>query len=123
MNEVKTFEEKAREIQRQIMEEDEPDAMYDILIDLQFEVSALHKRMNGAETVTEQSDMKGQLSILYSLIEVCQNRMNDIRDINGRMNHNFRMAAKDVLDKETYRKIWNEARKPRQKKVEDENGD
>lgn len=79
-----------------------------------------------AETTMEQSEAKGNLGIYYSMLEVLQNRISETKEIDregrneqGRINYNFRLAAKTVLKKETYKQIMDLATRTRSEFKED----
>lgn len=65
----------------------------------------IYKSIHKVETQTEQTELKANLTQINALIKVCDERISELKDENGRLNHNFRMNARLMLKKETYNKI------------------
>jgi hypothetical protein len=100
------------ELQDKILSEQCTDKLYRIQIDLSRMIRNAKVQKELAETIMEQSEAGGNLGVYYSMLEVVHGRIEklkqeakDDRDYNGRLNHNFRLAAKNVLKKDTYAKI------------------
>jgi len=108
------------ELQQEILQETEINRLYEIQIDLSKLIKNAHQQNIMAETTMEQSEAKGNLGIYHSMLEVLQNRISEIKEIDreerneqGRINYNFRLAAKTVLQKETYKQIMDLAMRTR----------
>ena len=100
------------ELQQEILQETEVTRLYEIQIDLSKLIKNAHQQNIMAETIIEQSEAKGNLGIYHSMLDVLQNRVSELKEIDkeerneaGRINYNFRLAAKTVLKKETYNQI------------------
>lgn len=87
--------------------------LYIMELDLVEYSNSLHKQMMTAQSAMEQSDIKGKLSMANALLGICKERQEELRDVNGRSNYNFRMAAKAMLQRSTYDAISFQAAKPR----------
>lgn len=114
------------ELQQEILQETEVNRLYEIQIDLSKLIKNAHQQNLMAETQMEQSEAKGNLGIYHSMLEVLQNRVSELKEIDreerneqGRINYNFRLAAKTVLQKETYKQIMDLAIRTRSEFKED----
>jgi len=76
----------------------------------------LYKDIALAQTNFEQMDLKKDLSLVNTLIGICRERQKTEKDKTARFNHNFRMAAKEMLERGTYAAIYDAALKPRNKR-------
>lgn len=104
---------KTQEIQNKIFNQEIPiSELYKLQIEINEKITNMKRSAHMAETQLDQIEMNGEIKILYSLLETLQYQVSDLRnkeadqrDENGRLNHNFRMAARGALKKETYDKI------------------
>lgn len=67
---------------------------------------SLHKSLKLSDSDMETSEIISNLKTTESLLRICQERQEETGNFANRVNYNFRMAAKSVLTKETYQKIW-----------------
>jgi predicted nuclease with TOPRIM domain len=65
-----------------------------------------YRQIPKSETITEQSELKAELTLINSLIKICDERMQELRNEDGRINYNFRVNARIMLKSETYKKYW-----------------
>ena len=114
------------ELQQEILQETGVNRLYEIQIDLSKLIKNAHHQNLMAETKIEQSEAKGNLGIYHSMLDVLENRISEIKEIDreerneqGRINYNFRLAAKTVLQKETYKQIMDLAMRTRAQFKED----
>lgn len=114
------------QIQQEILLETEFSRLYEIQINLSRLIKNTHKQILIAKTKIEKSEAKGNLGIYQSMLEVLQHRISDLKQNDrlkknnqGRINHNFRLAAKIVLQKATYKEIMELAIKTRAEVKED----
>lgn len=114
------------ELQEEILNETDVNRMYEIQIELSKLIKSAHQQNLMAQTGIEQSEAKGNLGIYYSMLEVLQNRISEIKEIDrqerneqARINYNFRLAAKTVLKRETFKSIMNLAMRTRSEVKED----
>jgi hypothetical protein len=115
------------ELQKEILQQTEVNRLYEIQIELSKLIKNAHRQNLMAETTMEQSEAKGNLGIFHSMLDVLQNRVSEIKEVDkeeryeqGRINFNFRLAAKTVLQKETYKQIMDLAIRTRTEIKEDQ---
>jgi len=88
--------------------------LYEVQIDITEHLSQKHDSRSWHEKgSTEYVRISGEIALLYSLLEICKDRINKWNDIEGKCNYNFRMAARMVLTKDTYEKVSALAKLPR----------
>lgn len=107
-------------LQKEILQEKNITRLFEIQIDLSKLIKNTHTHILMAETQAEQSEAKGNLGIYKAMLDVLQNRITTQTEIDkqerneaGRINYNFRLAAKVVLQKNTYKQIMDLAMKTR----------
>lgn len=88
---------------------DETTELYEMDIELTEIISRLHISHRMADTNMEQSEIKGELALANSCLNILRDRIADAKNTNNRLNHNFRMHAKKMLDKSIYKDILNSA--------------
>lgn len=110
-----------KQIRQDVMTSENINQLYEIELDLVEHIGALHKGIMLADTTIEQSEVKSNLSMANALLEICRDRQSEVKDTGGRLNYNFRMAARAMLSRETYNSIMDKAHLPR-KKVKEETG-
>jgi hypothetical protein len=105
------------ELNKEILSTDNLLDMYDIQFDVKKRITESYKKIALAETKLEQIEQKGVLTELKGLEEVVSLRIQELREIQKRdhseqlrINHNFRLAAKSYLDKETFTELLRLAR-------------
>lgn len=76
-------------------------------------ISGLYAKVSDSRSKAEANEHKANLSMANTLIRICREKGNGLRDKNNRLNYNFRMAAKDMLTPETFKKIMDKAHLPR----------
>jgi hypothetical protein len=87
--------------------------LYELELDLTEHIGTLHKGIMLSDTTMEQSEIKSNLSMANALLGICRERQVEVKDKGGRLNFNFRMAAKAMLSHKTYDEIMNKAQQPR----------
>lgn len=103
-----------QEIRQQVLESEDINKLRVLELDLTQMAGGLYKAVQLAETTIEQIERKGDLSMVNTLIGICRDRQAEIKDIGGRLNYCFRMAAKAMLESKTYNEINEKAKQPRQ---------
>ncbi len=106
--------------QQEILQSDQLSRLYEIQIELSKLIKNAHHQNLTADTIMEQSEAKGNLGIYHSMLDILQNRVQELKEIakderneQGRLNYNFRMAARNVLEKKTYQAIMDLAMQTR----------
>lgn len=102
-----------QELKEKTLGSEELNELYQIEVELMEKVSELYKAVSMCETKTEQIEKKSDLTLANGLLGICRDRQSQRKDIEDRINYNFRMAAKDMLLPETYKKIYSKAHLPR----------
>lgn len=92
-----------------VLNSQDKNELYSLEIELQELIGNLHKRIRMADTIMDKSDAQAELGLANSMIGICRERQNEVGNWNNKVNYNFRMAAKTMLSKETYQKIWVQA--------------
>jgi len=92
-----------------VMESEDLKELYNVELDLTDHIAILHKSVMTAESTMEQCEYRGKLSISNALLGICRERQQEVKDIAGRINYNFRTAAKIMLKKETYQALMEKA--------------
>ena len=110
-----------KQIRQDVMTSENINQLYEIELDLVEHIGTLHKGIMLADTTMEQSEVKSNLSMANALLEICKDRQSEVKDIGGRLNYNFRMAARAMLSRETYNLIMDKAHLPRKKVKEETN--
>lgn len=117
------------ELQNEILKTLDVNRLYEIQIDLSKMIKNAHRQNIMATTVMEQSEAKGDLGIYNTMMEVIQNRVEELKEIDradrneqGRINYNFRAAAKGILKRETFNHIMDLANRTIREIKEDNNG-
>jgi len=96
-----------------VLNSQDKNELYAAEIDLAEIVSDLYKKIAACYNYKAKVDIKGELSIANTLLDVCRERQKEIKDLSGRLNYNFRMAAKVMLCNDTYERILQQAAFPR----------
>lgn len=89
-----------------VLDSQDKNELYSSEVELVEYVGNLHKSLKLAESDMEASEIISNLKTSESLLRICQERQSEVSNFANRVNYNFRMAAKSVLTKETYQKIW-----------------
>lgn len=89
-----------------VLNSQDKNELYLTEVELQEYIGARHKAIKMADTEMDATDEKSNLGIAQSLIGICRERQNEVGNWANKINYNFRMAAKSVLTKDTYQKIW-----------------
>lgn len=97
----------------EMMASDDINQLYNIELDLTQYVGTLHKNVVTAGSNMEQVEEKAKLSMANALLGICRERQAEVKDTGNRLNYNFRMAAKSMLDEKTFDDIMQKARLPR----------
>lgn len=103
-----------KETRQSVMAAETITQLYELELDLTEHIGVLHKGVMTADTTFEQSEVKSNLSMANALLGICRERQAEVKDLGGRLNYNFRMAAKAMLTKDTYESIIRKAHLPRQ---------
>jgi len=101
------------EIQKEAIYSSNQGRLFEIIIELNEEISRHHVELVEAETVLEKTVVKGKISLLTTLQNIINKRIEDPKVFFGESierkemmaNRQFRIAAEMVLNKETYRRI------------------
>ena len=96
-----------------VMSTDQVFDLYNIEIELVEYIGDLHRSIIMCETNIEGSEYRAKLSLANTLLSICRERQGEMKDFGARINYNFRMAAKGMLKKEIYSKIYEAAKMPR----------
>jgi len=102
-----------KETRQKVMTAETVTDLYELELDLTEHIGVLHKGVMLSDTTMEQSEVKSNLSMANALLGICRERQAEVKDIGGRLNYNFRMAAKAMLSKQTYDAIMLKAQLPR----------
>lgn len=89
-----------------VLSSQDKNELYLTEVELQEYIGARHKAIRMAETEMDATEEKGNLGVAQSLVGICRERQSEVGNWANKVNYNFRMAAKSVLAKETYQKIW-----------------
>lgn len=100
-------------IRSRVLNTEDLTEIYTLEIDITKHIGDLHKSYHKSQYKDEQTDARSALSNFQALLEICKDRKADVRDTGARLNYNFRMAAKTMLQKETYNSIMQKATLPR----------
>jgi hypothetical protein len=92
-----------------VLNSQDKNELYVAEVEIQELIGALHKRIRMADTHMDKSEAQAELGVANSLVGICRERQNEVGNWNNKVNYNFRMAAKVMLTKETYQKIWTQA--------------
>jgi hypothetical protein len=101
-----------------VLNSESKDEMYKCEIELTEIVSSLYKTLPLLDLGQERIETKSKLSLANSLLTVCRERKEEVGNLANRINYNFRTAAKLMLSKETYEKIYSQACVPRKETKE-----
>ncbi len=99
---IKTIE----DFKKVILSSQDKNELYLHEVELTETIGNLHKGLRLSESDMETSETIAKLKTAESLLRICQERQQETGNWANRINYNFRMAAKSVLTKETYQKIW-----------------
>lgn len=102
-----------QEIRQEMMASENIIELYNIELDLVERIGILHKEVIMADSPMSQSEIKANLSMANALLNICKERQAEMKDLGGRLNYNFRMAAKAILTKENYKNVMDFAVQPR----------
>ncbi len=94
---------------QQILDSDDLHWLFKTNVELTEDISATHREIREAQTESEKSDAQGELSVLYALQEITKHKIAEAKDTNNRLNYNFRIAAKYMLKKETYKALMEQS--------------
>lgn len=89
-----------------VLNSQDKNELYLAEVEIQEYIGARHKAIRMADTEMDATEEKSNLGIAQSLIGICRERQSEVGNWANKVNYNFRMAAKNVLTKETYQKIW-----------------
>jgi hypothetical protein len=92
-----------------VLNSQDKNELYIAEVEIQELIGALHKRIRMADTQMDKSDAQAELGIATSLVGICRERQSEVGNWANKVNYNFRMAARSMLTKETYQKIWKQA--------------
>lgn len=81
-------------------------------------IGSFHKSIKLSETEMDKCDQKSYLGLADSLLGICRDRQKEVGMLDNKINYNFRTAAKVLLKKETYDRIYSYAQMPRRAVVE-----
>lgn len=101
------------DLKKIVLESQDKNELYSAEIELTELISELYAKVAGARNASDKIKFKGELSVTNTMRDVCKDRQVELKtqlsreaDAANRQNYNFRMAAKSMLTKETYEKIW-----------------
>lgn len=107
-------------LQQRILQENDVQKLYLLQIEVSQEIKDIHVRINNYKNTKEQSIEKGNLGVSYSILELVKDKISNTKqkareDQNeqNRINYNFRMAAKNMLDDDVFDQLMFLARKTR----------
>ncbi len=102
----------------EILETQDINRLYQLQIECNQDMAILQRRKTMAETNLDQSDAIGNIKVLQSAIDVCGNRISDLKEQNAqdrvrnaKFNYNFYLAAKIMLKRDTMNSITTQANK------------
>ena len=67
--------------------------------------ASLYESLPTVQTNIEAHKIKADLTRTNNLLEICRDRMYEVKNTTRQLDHNFRLAAREMLKKETYDKI------------------
>lgn len=102
-----------KSLREKVMSAEELHELFNLELDLTEYKTKQHTSFHQSQTQHEQTEIKGNLSMLTTLLEICRERQSEIKDVNAKLNYHFRMAAKTMLEKQTYDSIMLKAQLPR----------
>ena len=101
------------DLKKIVLESEDKNELYSAEIELTEIISDLYAKVANAYNAGQKIKYKGELSVAITIRDVCKDQQAELRrklsqeaDAANRQNYNFRMAAKSILTKETYEKIW-----------------
>lgn len=97
-----------KEIRDIVLYSDNLGELYSTSLDLGEYIRNCYELINSGNCA-DINAVKGDLTLARSMQPVLENRIKDVRDTNARINHRFRKAAKNLLDKEVYDKLMSES--------------
>lgn len=107
-------------LQQRILQENDVQKLYLLQIEVSQEIKDIHVRINNSKNTKEQSIEKGNLGVSYSILELVKDKISnakqkvkDDQNEQNRINYNFRMAAKNMLDDDVFDQLMFLARKTR----------
>lgn len=107
-------------LKERILQENDVQKLYLLQIEVSQEIKDIHVRINNSKNTKEQSIEKGNLGVSYSILELVKDKISNTKqkareDQNeqNRINYNFRMAAKNMLDDDVFDQLMFLARKTR----------
>jgi len=93
-----------------VIDGDDLNELKQLEFDLLSEQGDLFKSISLAETQMEKIELKSRLTQIVSLASLCKDRQRELKDTNGRVNHNFKVIARKKLEKPTFKEIEKLAR-------------
>ncbi len=100
------------ELKKEVIYSDNSGRLFEIMIEINEEISALYVELSKSENHIKKTELKGKISVLNTLLNIIDKRIDDVKNSgNDRdrkellANRQFRMAAETVLQKETFERI------------------
>ena len=91
--------------------------LYGIELDIIDFINSQYQEMLTHPSIERKRELKSNAKYADALLFICRTRQDEVRNSNNRLNHNFRMAAKQILSKADFNKINELAYLPRKKNV------
>ena len=96
---------KIEELKEIAMQSEELEPLRATMVELTELSGQVYKAVMMAETTVDKTELKGKLTLINTLRDICSQRITELSNMQARLNYNFRMAAKSMLKKETFEAI------------------
>lgn len=102
----------ADELKNEVIYSDNPSRLFEIMLEISEMVSGRYIDLAKTDDKVERTELKGEISVYNAMLDIIDKRIDDVKagehDKSRKellANRQFRMAAKCVLQKETYERI------------------
>lgn len=92
-------------LKKLILDCDDLGKLYEYKLDLTQDVNEAYQNANTAQTREDRHTYFAKVNEYKAMLDVVEHKIRDTKDTGSRLNYNFRMAAKQVLQPATYKKI------------------
>ncbi len=100
------------ELKKEVIYSENPSRLFEIMIEVNEEISILHLELSKSEDHIRKTELKGKISVLNTLLMIIDKRIDDVKTSNYDKdrremlaNRQFRIAAETVLHKDTFERI------------------
>lgn len=104
---------KLKDLKGVVLNSQDKNELYLAEVELTEIINSQHTAIKLADTKMEVGEHIGNLNMAQTLVGICKERQSEVGNLANKINYNFRMAAKLMLSKETYDKIYMQANLPR----------